>query len=200
MVTSTAEPAPKRLGTGNHLCPPWVGFLLASPIRRLFDDPKRLLDPFVEPGMTVLDVGSSMGFHSLILAGMVGSSGRVVSLDVQERMLRGLRKRARRKGLDERIDTRVCTQDDLGIADLCGQVDVALAFHVIHEMTEPEPILRQVHEALHPGGQLLVAEPPGHVSAEEMVATVAMIGRAGFVESRDLDVRRSRAALFEREA
>lgn len=44
--------------------------------------------------MTVLDVGSAMGFFSLPMAEMVGPGGKVVCIDVQLKMLQVLRRRA----------------------------------------------------------------------------------------------------------
>jgi len=55
------------------VCPVWVGYLLASPIRKLFQNPPKILSPYVENGMKVLDIGCVMGFFSLPLARMVGS-------------------------------------------------------------------------------------------------------------------------------
>ena len=40
-----------------HVCPVWVGYLLASPLRKLFHNPKKILGPYVEEGMKVLDIG-----------------------------------------------------------------------------------------------------------------------------------------------
>lgn len=180
-----------------HICPPWVGYLLASPLRSLLDDTKRLFNTFVEPGMTVLDLGPGMGFHSLPLARLVGPTGRVISPDVQDAMVRGLRRRARRKGLADRIDARVCAQDDLGLADVRGQVDFALAINVVHEMTNPDAALRQVHEALRPGGRLLVAEPLGHLSEEERSVSFDLVAHAGFARIRELDSRKCQAALYQ---
>ena len=105
-----------------HVCPWWLGYVLASPIRRLFEKPEEILTPFVEPGMTVLDVGSAMGFFSLPLARLVGPEGRVVCLDVQQRMLSALDRRARRRGLEHIIETRICSQEGLGIDDLGGRL------------------------------------------------------------------------------
>ena len=72
---------------GHHVCPWWVGYLIASPLRKLGENPDTILAPLVEPGMTTVDIGCAMGFFSLPLARMVGGSGRVVCVDVQERML-----------------------------------------------------------------------------------------------------------------
>jgi len=41
-----------------HVCPVWVGYLLASPLRKLLQNPDKILAPYVKPGMTVLDVGA----------------------------------------------------------------------------------------------------------------------------------------------
>jgi hypothetical protein len=39
------------------VCPVWIGHLLASPLRRLVQNPKKILGPYVTSGMTVLDFG-----------------------------------------------------------------------------------------------------------------------------------------------
>ncbi len=73
-----------------NVCPHWVGYLLASPLRRLFQNPHKILGPYVEAGMTALDIGCAMGFFSLPLARMVGETGKIVCVDVQEKMLSSL--------------------------------------------------------------------------------------------------------------
>ena len=80
----------------SHLCPWWFGYLLVNPLRRLRQDPRRLLGPFVRDGMVVLEPGCGMGFFTLEAARMVGPDGRVVAVDVQPRMLAGLERRAAR--------------------------------------------------------------------------------------------------------
>ena len=95
------------------VCPHWVGYLLASPLRRLFHNPRKILGPYVEPGMTVLDIGCAMGFFSLPLARMIGKRGKVVCVDAQENMLVSLQKRARKAGLADRIIPHLCPRDSL---------------------------------------------------------------------------------------
>lgn len=68
-----------------HICPWYVGYLLANPLRRLFQNPKNILRPFIKEGMTILEVGPGMGFFSLPLAKFVGETGRVVCVDLQEK-------------------------------------------------------------------------------------------------------------------
>jgi ubiquinone/menaquinone biosynthesis C-methylase UbiE len=148
--------------------------------------------------MTAVDVGSAMGFFSLPLARMVGDSGRVVCVDLQDRMLSSLERRARRKGLDRIIETRRCTQQDLGLDDLAGEADLALAIHVVHESGYPRRFLTQIHQALKPGGRLLVIEPKGHVTDDEFEATRQLCEEVGFERRELLQLKPSRAMLLQR--
>ena len=53
----------------HHVCPIWVGYLLASPVRKLvWENPDKILKPYVNEAMTVADIGCAMGFFSLPLA------------------------------------------------------------------------------------------------------------------------------------
>ena len=108
--------------------------MLVSPLRRLWQHPVKTLQPFVGPGMVVLEPGCGMGYFTLDLARMTDPDGRVVAVDLQPEMLDGLRRRARRAGLLDRIDVRLAEPTRLGLKDLVGRVDVALALHVVHEL------------------------------------------------------------------
>jgi len=48
-----------------HRCPVWVGYFLASGLRKLLQNPVKILSPYVKRNMTVLDIGCAMGFFSL---------------------------------------------------------------------------------------------------------------------------------------
>jgi ubiquinone/menaquinone biosynthesis C-methylase UbiE len=171
---------------------------MASPIRRLLENPERLLGPWVSPGMTVLDVGSAMGFFSLPLARMAGPDGRVLCVDVEPRMIDGLARRARRAGLAERIVPIVCGEDDLGLGDHQATVDLAVVIHSLHEMPDIEHALRQITDTLKPEGKLLVIEPKGHVSRETWEFELGAARRAGLNVTRRPGYRRRYGALFER--
>lgn len=90
----------------DRVCPWWLGYLLAAPMRKLAQDPQKILKPYMKTGDTVLDVGSAMGFFSLPMARLVGERGHVVCVDLQEKMIDGLRRRASRAGLIHR--TSIC--------------------------------------------------------------------------------------------
>jgi ubiquinone/menaquinone biosynthesis C-methylase UbiE len=189
---AASSPAARAHG----ICPWWLGPFLASPLRRLFEKPERILESLVAPGMTVLEPGCGMGFFSVPLARLVGSAGRVVCVDLQPKMLDGLRRRARRAGVLDRIETIVAAATDLRIDRWAGQVDLALAIHVVHELPDAGAFLSQLHRALRTGGILMISEPKGHVSEADFEATVALAERFAFERLPRAVRTRSLAAVF----
>jgi 2-polyprenyl-3-methyl-5-hydroxy-6-metoxy-1,4-benzoquinol methylase len=181
-----------------RVCPWWAGYLLASPMRRWFEKPEEVLGPHLTSGATAMDVGSAMGFFSLPMAEIVGPGGRVICIDMQERMIRSLRKRADRAGLSGRVETRTCSPDSLGIEDLEGAVDFALAYAVVHEVRDASRFLAEIAAALAPGGRLLIAEPRGHVSEEALEKTASAAEGAGLSLVDRPALKRSRTALLEK--
>ncbi len=182
----------------HHVCPWWLGYWLVNPLRRLWESPARLLRPFVGTGMTVLEPGCGMGYFTVDLARMVGPSGHVVAVDLQERMLAGLRRRAARAGMLERVDIRRAGPEGLGVGDLAGRVDLALALHVVHEVPVQADFYAQVATALRPGGRLLVVEPKGHVSQEDFAASLDAAARQGLVRDGSISPPGGLAAVLHR--
>jgi len=184
----------------SRVCPWWLGYFLASPVRRLFQDPASTVRPYVRPGMTVLEPGPGMGFFTLALARQVGSKGKVVAVDVQPRMLAGLKRRSAKAGLLQRVDARLATKDSLGLNDLRGTIDFTLAMAVVHETPGPGWFFDQVAEAMKPGGVVLLAEPTGHVKEAEFEAELEAAIAAGFAIAGRPTMPHSRAALLEKAA
>lgn len=170
--------------------------MLASPLRRLLQDPEEIVRPYVKEGMSVLDIGCGMGFFSLPLAKLVGETGKVVCVDLQEKMIKGLIRRALKAGLSDRIDARICRKDSLGVSDIAGKIDFALAFALVHEVTDKERLFAEIYSTMKQTGELLVAEPQGHVSKPDFEKTVSIAQSAGFEVLCDLNIQRSRAVLL----
>jgi ubiquinone/menaquinone biosynthesis C-methylase UbiE len=162
-----------------RVCPWWMGRLLLNPWRRWTMGPERLLEPYVRAGMTVLEPGPGMGLFTLTLARLAGAQGRVVAVDVQSKMLDGLRRRAQKAGLAERIEARVAQRDSLGVGDLAGGVDFVLAAAVVHEVPSAGRFFEDVASALRPGGAVLVLEPKGHVEDEKFASELEAARAAG---------------------
>jgi ubiquinone/menaquinone biosynthesis C-methylase UbiE len=180
----------------HRVCPWWAGYLLLIPLRRLRQDPVKLLGPFVRPGMTVLEPGPGMGYFTLDLARIVGSSGRVVAVDIQEKMLAALGRRASKAGLGDRIERRLASPEHLGIDDLAGRVDFIPAIFMVHEMPDAAAFFREALRALRPGGRLLVAEPKMHVHARAFETLMQTAADAGFAREGPAIFPGGRAALL----
>jgi len=185
---------------GHRVCPWWLGYFLASPLRRLMLEPDKVVQPFVREGMTVLEPGPGMGFFTVELARLVGASGRVVALDIQPKMLAGLKRRVAKAGFLNRVETRLVSPDSLGITDLKGSVDFTLAFAVVHELPDAGCFFTEVSQASKPGARFLLVEPDGQVKEAEFQAELDAAARAGFFLADHPSVGRSHAALLKKDS
>lgn len=179
-----------------HTCPWWLGFGLASPFRRLSYDPRAVLQPFVRPGMTVLEPGPGMGFFTLELARLVGRGGRVICVDIQRQMLEGLRRKAERRGLASRIEPRLADATEMPVDDLKGCVDFVLAFAMVHELSDPAGFFRAALKTLKQDGRVLVSEPRWHVPEASFRRSLGAAEEAGFLVTAEPKIRGNRSALL----
>lgn len=164
----------------DHVCPPWIGYFLINPLRKLLENPNKILGPFVQEGMTVLEPGCGMGYFTLPLARMVGPAGRILAVDIQPKMLSVLERRAGKAGLLNIIEPRRPDGGGLGIEDFANRVDFAAALYVVHEVPDQAVFYSEVWAALKPGGRLLVVEPKGHVSREKFEKSITVAEEIGF--------------------
>lgn len=179
-------------------CPVWMGHLLASPIRALAQNPATILAPYLREGMTALDIGCALGFFSLPMARLVGPSGLVICVDMQEGMLTRLERRAKRKGLHGRIQAHLCTQNSLRLEERAGSADFALAYAVVHEVPDPPALLGQIEAALKPGGLLLLGEPILHVPRRDFEESRTLALAAGFTPAGEPPIGRSHTVLLRK--
>jgi len=182
----------------HRVCPWWLGYWLLNPFRKLGQNPREILAPYVREGMTVLEPGPGMGFFTLELARLVGASGKVVAVDVQPKMIAKLKQRLAKAGVDGRVDARLATTDSMGLAALQGAVDLTVAFYVVHEFPDSGRFFTEVAQASKPGARVLVAEPKGHVRAKAFEAELEAATKAGFTVQEQPQVRRSLAALLRK--
>jgi SAM-dependent methyltransferase len=182
----------------HRVCPWWLGYFLLNPFRRRSQDPNKILAPHIHEGMTVLEPGPGMGFFTLELLRMVGSSGRVIAVDIQPKMLAKLKRRAAKSGRLDRLEARLASSDSMGIADLQGSVDFILAFAVVHEFPDADRFFTEVAAASRPGAELLLSEPNGHVKLADFEAELCAADKAGFKLVDRPTIRRSQAAILRK--
>jgi ubiquinone/menaquinone biosynthesis C-methylase UbiE len=177
-------------------CPWWLIFTFDNIFRRLIQDPRTILGEYVRPGDVVLDVGCGMGYFTMELAELVGEEGKVIAADLQEQMLNGVRRRAKRTGLEERIQYHQSKPETIGVSE---PVVFALAFWMVHEVRHPLSFFQEIYQLLEPEGKFLVVEPIIHVTEPNFERMTSLAEEAGFrVIDRPM-VRASRAVLLQKQ-
>jgi ubiquinone/menaquinone biosynthesis C-methylase UbiE len=182
----------------HRVCPWWLGYFLLNPFRGYRQNPEQILAPHVREGMTVLEPGPGMGFFTLELASLVGSSGRVIAIDIQPKMIAKLKRRAAKAGVLDRLEVRLAQPGSMGIEDLAGVVDFTLAFAVVHEFPDAGRFFAEVVAASKSGAALLIAEPTGHVDAATFEAELQAASSAGFQLVSRPAIRGSQTALMRK--
>ena len=158
-------------------CPWWFLFTFDNPLRKLYQNPERILAPYIKEGDHVADLGCGMGFFSLPLARLVGEVGKVNVVDLQPQMLAGVKRRADRAGLQDRIYLHQCTHEKIEVND---QMDFVLAFWMVHEVRDSKSFLEQIWKMLKNGGHVLIAEPLIHVGKARFQELYYEVLDAGF--------------------
>ena len=158
----------------------------------------------LEPGQTVLDLGSGGGIDVLLSAKRVGPSGKVYGLDMTDEMLALARENQRKAGATN-VEFLKGTIEAIPLPD--NSVDVVISNCVINLSTDKDAVLREAFRVLKPGGRFAVSDVivrgavPEEVrrdvalwigciaGALEEKEYVAKLGSAGFVDV-DLEVWR----------
>jgi len=188
----------KLLLTEPHVCPWWLAYTFDNPFRMLFHTPETIFEPHLKKGMTAVDLGCGMGYFSIGMARMVGDTGKVISVDIQQEMLDILQKRAIKKGIGHRIHTHCASPNDIGLAYHSGRIDLALTFWMVHETPDIENFVSEIFSLVKPGGKYLLAEPKGHVSSALFQRITAAVVQAGFHVLNYPRIALSHAAWFQK--
>ncbi len=178
-----------------RVCPVERAGSLDNRIRRWLQNPHKIVGPYIEKGMTVLDLGCGPGFFSIDMAQMVGKSGRVIAADLQEGMLQKLRDKIQGTKLEERITLHKCEENKIGVSE---EIDFVLAFYVVHEVPNQEEFFNEIGVILKPKGQVLVVEPPFHVSKSAFEETIRKARNAGFTVVERPKILLSKTAVLKK--
>ena len=109
--------------------------------------------PIVEDAV-VADFGAGTGYFTFPMA-FRAPKGRVFAVDVQQEMLDIIAARIERTGVENVIPVKGSVDSPNLPADT---LDLVLIVDVYHELSHPYEVMRGIHEALKPGGKVVLIE------------------------------------------
>jgi len=178
-----------------RVCPVERAGHLDNRIRRWLQNPHKILRPYIKEGITVLDLGCGPGFFSIDMAQMVGKSGQVIASDLQEGMLQKVKDKIKGTELEERITLHKCEENKIGVSE---HVDFVLLFYMVHEVPNKEEFFKEIGTILNPNGQVLIVEPPFHVSKSAFEETVRKAKDLGFIDVEGPKVLFSKTVILKK--
>lgn len=139
---------------------PVMGFQAAGWLERTErekeEEPAKLIEALVlKPGMVVADVGAGSGYHSFLMAPLVGEKGKVLAVDVQPQMLDLIKARSKKQKVTN-VEPVLGTETDPKLPS--AGVDLILMVDVYHEFNKPYEMAETMVAALKPGGRLVFVE------------------------------------------
>jgi SAM-dependent methyltransferase len=149
----------------------------------------------LNPGETVLDLGSGGGIDVLLSARRVGPTGKAYGLDMTDEMLALARENQRKAGV-QNVEFLKGEIENIPLPD--GSVDVIISNCVINLSADKDRVLREAFRVLKPGGRLAVSDvvTRGEVPAEVRQNMLLWVGCiAGALEDREYADKLARAGF-----
>jgi ubiquinone/menaquinone biosynthesis C-methylase UbiE len=109
----------------------------------------------IEPGMVVADVGAGTGLFTRRFAAAVGPKGNVYAVDIAAPFLEHIKKTCAAAKLNN-VQTIQCNQFSTKLPK--SAVDLVFICDTYHHFEFPERTLQSIHDALRPGGRLILID------------------------------------------
>ena len=176
--------------------PEFLANLIDNPLRRKFQPPRDMpIRHGIEPGMTVLEVGPGNGRYTVETARRVGSTGRLITIDIEPKMIERVLQRAQAEGIAN-LEAKVANVYNLPFED--GTFDAIYMITVISEIPEPERAMQEFYRLLSPSGTLAFSElftDPDYPLAQTLVR---LANQANFRLKKKLGNFFSYTLIFEK--
>ena len=140
--------------------PWWLAWVMENPYMLLVNPAGRIVHSLsLQPGMSLLDLGCGAGRITVPAAVRLRPGGQALGVDMQERMISRLHRRARRYGVQNIRTQRLRLNQDLlpGPEGRTGWDRVSLVT-VLGEIPDRFGLLQRVHNILGPRGILVITE------------------------------------------
>jgi ubiquinone/menaquinone biosynthesis C-methylase UbiE len=160
-----------------YVCPSEFAGSLDNSFRKWLHNPQKILKPYIQKGMTVLDLGCGPGVFTVEIAKMLQDSGKVIAADLQEGMLEIIAHKIKGTDLEKRVELHKCQADSIGISE---KADFVLAFWMVHEVPDHDSLFKELKSILKPDGKIFIIEPRMHVTAKTFKVMTDKTIKAGF--------------------